>query len=391
MDILEKYVDYAQEGTDAPTKYHKYCAAALVGTIMGRRLWFQLGHRVIYPHLWVCLIGQSTLMKKTTSIGIAEYILSRVNAELMLPAKFTTEKLYIALSEKPVGLVTYGELGSLLSMMEREYNVELKATLTDFYDSPPCRTYSSMKGGMVSVQNPAMTILAGSTMDWLLEAAKTRDIAGGFYPRWLFSVAKSSDREDMPIPPPRNEQKANSIITHLAEILRTYRFETHNDGHMKFSEQAAKEYVLIYKELKSKYAADPLLGAFAGRAQTNIVKLGMISAMARRRATMIGTQDIQWAYEIVKESMHDVHDLVAYDMGDNKTDQHLNKLRKAIKSAGIEGITRRDLLRVSPIKMPDYFDKLLHAILENGWAEQIPGKRSDSYVIVSKEIPADVN
>ena len=259
MDILQKYKEYATGATDAPSKYHDYCAAAMVGAALGRGLHYQHGHITLFPHIWVCLIGQSTLMKKSTSIRIAETLLARVNERLLLPAKFSVEKLYQVLSENPSGMMTFSEFHSLLSMMSRDYNVELKSTLADFWDSPPVKSYTTVGGGTVTVKSPALTILAGSTTDWISEAAKTRDIQGGFYPRWLFSIATTSDQPDMPLPPPRNEIKANAIVQELVAIAKTYDRNQGEQGRITMTPKGQSEYRRIYSELRNTYGNDPFL------------------------------------------------------------------------------------------------------------------------------------
>jgi hypothetical protein len=40
--------------------------------------------------------------------------------------------------------------------------------------------------------------------------------------------------------------------------------------------------------------------------------------------------------------------------------------------------------------MPDYLEKLLKAILANGWAKTLPGKTVNSQVYISLESVADV-
>ena len=188
MDILAKYEEYAREGTDAPTKYHKFCAAAVVGCLMGRRLWYRQGHTPIFPHLWICLLGRSTWMRKSTAIGIAERVVAKANEDLIFTSKVSIEKLYGIVSKTNWGMLLYPELQTLLAMMGRDFNAEFKSTLTHWYDAPYMSKYATMGmgGEEIIVRRPSITILGGSTMEWLLEAAKTKDIAGGFYPRWLF-------------------------------------------------------------------------------------------------------------------------------------------------------------------------------------------------------------
>jgi len=364
MNILDKYQEYATASTDAPSVYHKYIGAVMVGTVMGKRLWYQHGHQVLFPNLWVCLVGPSTWSKKSTSMLAAEYLISKVNRELIYPAKVTVEKLYSILANKASGVMQYGELHSLLSQFTRDYNAELKSTMTDLYDSPPYRAYDSKGGGLVEVQYPAVSIMAGSTVDWLAEAAKSKDICAGFYPRWLFVVAEGSDRPDMPNPPPRDEVKANALIQSLAECSTNFKYERHESGQMTFTKAAEAANSSIYGTYRREYGSDPIRGPFSGRALICLRKLGMIHAWASRRTTIVDVEDIEYGYEMVKLSMESISHLVRFEMGDTRSDQKMNKILKLVVDAAEPGIKRRDLYLKSGVARREYFDDLLKMLVD---------------------------
>lgn len=393
MDILAKYEEYAREGTDAPTKYHKFCAAAVLGCLMGRRLWYKQGHTPIFPHLWVCLLGRSTWMRKSTAIGIAEKVVAKANEELIFTSKISIEKLYGIVSKTNWGMLLYPEIQILLSMMGRDFNAEFKSTLTHWYDAPYMSKYATMGmgGEEIVVRRPSITILGGSTMEWLLEAAKTKDIAGGFYPRWLFAHCEQSDLPDKPRPPAANENKLAAILSAISnEIVGPHNIETFDNiddprGQMTFNQAGGAEYDSIYSAWKKQFGNDPTMGAFSGRGLTNIIKLAMISAMGRKRSLTMGADDVRFAYDLVTSSMADIKEITTYEMGDSRTDQAMLKLRKHLKQLGAVGATRRVLLRNGPIHDPTYLDKLLNALLQAGYVTILPGKRKDSGIYQSLE------
>ena len=389
MNILDRYQEYAQASTDAPSVYHKYIGAAMLGTIMGRRLWYQHGHQRIYPNLWVCLVGASTWMKKSTSISSGEYLLTKANEKLLYPSKITTEKLYQVLAEQPVGMMRFGELHILLSQMMRDYNVELKSTLTDFYDSPPHRSYDTKGGGRVEVRSPALTIVAGTTTEWLTEAAKSKDICAGFYPRWLFVVADKSDVPDMPIPPPRDEGKCDALICDLQDIMKSFNVENDSKGQMKMNAEAAEAYTNLYGRLKSLYCGEAILGPFSGRALVSTIKLAMIHAISERRSTTITIKDVEYGYNMARTSMDSIATLVRFEMGDTKSEQKMNRLLKLIHEAGEKGIKRRDLRINSGIAKKEYYQDLENMLVDIEKVVRVQGDRVDSFVLYAKEFYKD--
>lgn len=384
-NLLDLYTEYATEGTDAPSKYHRYCAAALISTILGRRAWFQLGHTTIFPSLWVCLIGPSSLAKKSTSANIALNLIARFDRELILPGKTTTEGLYRVCSdkEKPeakrgTGVMFYGELQSLITQFARDYNTELKSTLTDWYDSPDCRSYSSMAAGTISVIRPAMTFLAASTPDWLIEAAQSRDIRGGFYPRWLFAIADKSDQPPKPLPKPRDEQKAARILSMIKERLANFQYEYSDGsphGQFKMTDSGEKEYCSIYGQMRERFYSDDMLGSFAGRANVQTLKLAMVYAFATTGGTGLDAEAIRWGHEMAVQSIVDVATLCSM-IGDSKTEVNLNKLHRFIREAGPDGASKTTIMqKCRGFQSAMYLDKLLKDLIAAERILMLPIKR----------------
>ncbi len=386
LDIIAAYESFAGASTDAPTKFHRYCAASLIGTIMGRRLWYQHGHRMLFGHSWICLIGPSGV-KKTTSIGIAEDLIGDVNSELVLPSKFSYEKLFTEVARTPAGILTYGELHSFLALLGRDFNAEVKSNMADWWDSPAARSYTTKGMAEKIVMNrPAVSILAGTTLSWFTEAARSKDVSGGFYARMLFAVAEKSDVKPMILPPPRDEVKANVIKAALADIPKTFQYEMHESGRMHLDDGGRREYERAYLSLHETYGGSDTLGPFATRGQVYILKLAMVSAIGRRRSLEIGAEDVQYGYGLVKDALRDIEETVTLEVADTKTERHLNSLRRLLRKAGLQGLTKRALFKGGPVRDPEYFEKLFKTLLANEWGRPVPGRRADSQLIVSLEL-----
>jgi hypothetical protein len=393
VDILAKYEEYAKEGTDAPTKYHKFAAASMLGCLMGRRLWYRHGHAIIFPHLWVCLLGPSTWMKKSTAIGIAEGVIQKADPELLLTTKITLEKLYQVLSKRNWGIMCYKEFGAMLAMMRREFNTELMATITDWYDAPPQTKYQKVggDGAEVVVRRPALSLLVASTMDWLVEAAKSRDIAGGFYPRWLYCHAETSDVPDKPRPADPSYSKREAILYAIKnEVCGNHNVEAFDQddslqGRMMFDHKAGQEYDRIYSTWKADYGRDGLMGGFSGRGLVHIIKLAMIHAMGERRSVSMTVNDIAYAYDLVTSSMRDIKQICDMEVSDSKTGSEVNAIRKLIKKAGASGLTKRELLRRGPLKLSNQLMPILESLQAQAYITVLPGKRADSQIYMTTE------
>ncbi len=381
MDILSAYVDFAKGSTDAPTKFHQYCAPALVGSVLGRRVWLQHGHRRLFPHTWICLIGPSGV-KKTTSLGIAEDILAQVSPESMLPAKFSYEKLFMEIARNPSGTLVYGELHSFLTLLGRDYNAEAKSGLADMWDSPALRGYATKGAGdKIVMEYPALSILAGTTLSWFIEVARSRDIAGGFFARMLFTVVEQSDVPVMILPPPRDQGKAEEIKKALKVFRERFPQEMQPGGQMRLHPEAKAEYERAFHSLNDTYKRSEILAPFATRGQVYILKLAMIAAMGRRGAMEITAEDVAYGYSLVRDAIKGIAEIVQYEVAEDRTDGHLKKLRKMILAAGPKGMPYREILRVGPVRQTDQCRKLLKTLLETEEILSITGKKGgEGYV-----------
>ncbi len=381
-DILSLYDAYAQENNEAPTRFHTYCGAAAVGTIIGRRIHLPMAFGNVYPALWVCLVGPSGVMK-SSAINMALAVVSRTNEEWVLPNKFSVEKLYQILSEKDgLGIIAYREFNLLLASMSREFNSELKGTLTDWWDCPYTSSHATKGGGTVTVKNPAMTILAGSTPEWLTTAAQTKDIRGGFYPRWLYAIVERTDKESVALPMVEPDRKRrNSVVMHLQELMRMFREENTTKNIARFEQKAKTDYETLYDTERRKWGSHDLVWPFVRRGLNYVLRLAMISCLARRKTYDIAPDDITWAWELVHGSIMDVVNLTTYELADTKTDAHLNKLRKLLRNAGERGMTFRELQQRGPVRQSRWLQPLMHTLRELGDVQLVKEQKTQYFVL----------
>lgn len=383
MHILEKYREYAGACTDAPSVYHEYCALAALAAILGRRVYFRLGPNTVFPHIWACLVGPSSVAKKTTAIGIARRLVGKVNENAVLPAGFTVEKLYDICSERPTGLISYNEFDLLLSLMRREYNVELKSTLTDWFDSPYKSCRSTKGGGEVAVHKPSVSILSGSTSQWLVDSVKKGDVRGGFYPRWLFTVVAESDREAMALPPPLDVSAEAEVVNSSRDLLREYMYDEGPAGECRLDPSAEAEFSSIYAANRKRFSGDELMSPFAQRGQVYILKIAMLESLSRCGRTLLDRASVEYGWSVVERCIDGVKGLIRGEIADNPSEARINKLCGLLRQAGQGGLTMGQLLRKGPVKTKRYLRDLLDSIAEMGNLEVVHGKE-DHFIWVGE-------
>lgn len=216
--FIRDYVDFASSLTDAPKIFHVFCGLTLLSSIVGRRAYCPgFGGRPLYPNLWSILVAPSSSYRKTTAVNIAGDFISELGGK-MLPQEFSPEMLIQEISDNPKSTFIWSEFGSALARFEREYMQGIKDILADIYDCPPHYSRKT-KGGDLFVQDPYITMLGATNMDWMTDKKNIRgDMRGGFIARILFVPFTSKDYE-MDIPGVADKSARSRLSGFLSEIL----------------------------------------------------------------------------------------------------------------------------------------------------------------------------
>ena len=228
---LGNYVEYARKMTDAPLAFHVAGGlAAMAGAIGSNVYWRGGGGREQWPNLYILLLAPSGVFRKSTSVDLPTYPLGNAVPGMILDREFSPEQFIRNLADHPTSVLKESEFGSLLERMKSSYMQGMKQRLTDLFDCQDTydRTLRGAegKGERIRIVKPALTILAASTLDWLVESLTETDMRSGFMPRFLFIAPTVKETE-----PPggywaEGDPHAVALITrHLAQMARMKRAE----------------------------------------------------------------------------------------------------------------------------------------------------------------------
>lgn len=228
---LGNYVEYARKMTDAPLAFHVAGGlAAMAGAIGSNVFWKGGGGREQWPNLYVLLLAPSGVFRKSTSVDLPTYPLGNAVPGVILDREFSPEQFIRNLADHPTSVLKESEFGSLLERMKSSYMQGMKQRLTDLFDCQDTydRTLRGAegRGERIRIIKPALTILAASTLDWLVESLTETDMRSGFMPRFLFIAPTVKETE-----PPggywaEGDPQAVALITrHLAQMSKMKRAE----------------------------------------------------------------------------------------------------------------------------------------------------------------------
>ncbi len=335
--FIRDYYEYARELTEAPPFFHVMVAFSLISAVLGRKVYLPIGANYVYPNLWVTLVAPSSLYRKSTAISIGKRLLMNIDEGIVFPDEYSPEQLVGTMAERSNGLFTWSELGATLARMEKSYMQGTKEMMTELYDNPP--TYvRKLKNETKKIEQPCISILAATAMDWFRKWTKEDDIKGGFLARFLLVPAIERGSR-LPIPPPPDKEKKKQLVGRLKQYLNL-------EAVGNISPEAENTYKAWYLDSDDEMMKDPdaeTISSFYTRMTVYALKYALLYEIAATGKIVISGDSMARAIALIDKLKDDLKRLLSDELVFGREAQEIQKIEKLIKSNG--GISRSDLLR----------------------------------------------
>jgi len=199
-ELFERYLELATANTDARpalllTAFLPFCAVNL-----GNRVYMVSNANRVYPNIWSCVVGPSSVSRKSTALRYAAYTLrpheqalrdaplDQFEQESLVLNGTTLSKLISYLAANPARLFVHNELATWLSDMQKNYNGGYRESVTAIFDNIDLSFANRER--TERLRCPALSVAAASTEGWLYQnLARDADQLSGFLQRMLFYVA----------------------------------------------------------------------------------------------------------------------------------------------------------------------------------------------------------
>ncbi len=329
INAFHKYAEYPN--TEIPGLFVLWVAISTVSSVLGRDCFIDQGYFVVYPNLYIVLVAGSAWCKKSTAIMLSYNALkSMSNYVNILSQKMTPEALIGALSNLEAkdaktiitdasGVAIVDELSTLIDM--NSFKSGLISVLTKLYDCTDFE-YMTRKMGIEYVRNSCISILGGSTLEWIRESVPKVAIGGGFTSRIVF-VFQNEPSGDVAWPKlnEQNQKRWDDIIHDLDEIANMR-------GSFSLTPEALKLYELEYSRFKrdSVLATNKNLSGYAGRRHIIVLKVSMVMSASRNDKRLIEESDVKnalIAMSFVERTMPQVLQSIASEFVGNVCEEVL--------------------------------------------------------------------
>ncbi len=111
--------------------------------------------------------------------------------DLVLPNEFSIEQLLASLSKQPFGGFYIDEVGHLYAQFGRSYMAGAQELFAQLWDN--VTQARALRTGHYHVEEPAPSILAATTAEFLEDKIRLKDVEAGFWGRWLFIPAQQKE------------------------------------------------------------------------------------------------------------------------------------------------------------------------------------------------------
>jgi uncharacterized protein DUF3987 len=296
---IQGYLTYTAE-SESPEEYHLWVAISAIAGAMRRQSFFNYEYFIVYPNMYVILVGPAGRCKKSTAMRIGRGMLSGVEGIKFTTDSVTRERLIQDLSQakNADGHSSMTAYSSEFATLLTSSGMDMVVFLTDIYDSPMLWEHSSKTGGTNKIVAPYLNLIGGTTPDWIAKAMPLDTVGIGLTSRIVF-VYQDTPRIKPPFPKLNASQKAlhPMLIEDLAKI------STIRGEYLWESVEAEKEYEKWYEGrlANPNPSGDPRLNGYFERKPVHLIKLMMILAASKNDNLKLTFDDFHAALALFEQ------------------------------------------------------------------------------------------
>lgn len=405
--FITRFIGYGTAISDAYKVYWFMSAIFMLGVIADKKLMFKTRMAIFYMNIWIYILGDSSLARKTTAIQKAYDMLKAVMGDRFVnacvPNTFSPEAFTEHMSDYQHAPWIRDEAAGVLSIMQKDYMRGFKDDLMQLFDCHPItrmlRTKKSGEKSRFNVDDPYLNLFFASTGAALGYNLDLIDKETGFLARFVFAYPQDEKENYMPL------DKGAAIHSELEEICIS-QLSTINaliaaiPGciDMCHSEDA-RLYYNKWQETREKEAAalkDGYSSQIFSRLNPTVMKLAMAFEM--------GSTDFDPTSPIREEYFREACRLVdtyfmpttraVYDLiGTANKENQIEKIVLYLTRHGGKA-TRKEIMRDVKIKSKEMTEYLLTMQecemieIKNVWKPET--KRNTSYVFLKTHKVANV-
>lgn len=290
---MESYLKYTEE-TEPPTLYRTWCGLWALSAALGRRVWAPWEQKVLFPNLYVILVGPSGKVRKGTAIGPSEQLVRSIGVPMA--GNVTTFPQLMRRFEECAAThegYTHHSLGVIaqeLHLFLKKTEKDMHPALMDLYDCRDLFSYETKNAGVYNVENVCLNFLGATTPAALPEAFPPHSLEGGMASRCLFIYADQTEKRVNPLTMVVDQTLFKDLEIDLERIHNLHgAFTYHPDMIDLYEDWAAQKFSFN----------DPRLQPYLSRRPAHVIKISMLMSVAQDSSMVISPYNFVSACEIL--------------------------------------------------------------------------------------------
>ncbi len=291
---IQAFGEWSLPRTPAPISYVFWAGIFSIACVLKRRVYISekyLGNWNCYPHLYLTFVGPPGILKTTTMVNFAHRLLEQVPTLKQGPDFFTKELLTKQIIEAPDASV-YLMVPEFADLMQKN-GPELYDFLTSMYDARNRLEVGTMMRGIEVASKPSINMFSATTPAWIAGNMSQSVMGGGYASRVIFVLEKAMREKKLfykkDMIPADFLRLENDLVVDLNRIAML-------EGEFDIDDDAL-DWMEDWNKTYKPSNDDPRLQSYFARKTTMVLKLAMISSVARDDVLNIELNDFKNAVE----------------------------------------------------------------------------------------------
>jgi len=392
--IIEEYIEWAKTLGDAAWQYHEAGVFIILSSLLSSSVRLPTSYGVVVPNLWLLILADTTLTRKTTAMDIAMDIILDIDSDCVLATDGSIEGLLTSLSTRPsrASIFLRDEFSGLLEMMsKKDYYAGMAEALTKLYDGKFQKRV--LRKEIIEIRDPILILYAGGIRTRIYELLDYGHVTSGFIPRFMFVTADSDISRLKPLGPPtgKNLEQRDKLLKKFTRMYEHFTAEqtikigdkevvTPKKWDAELTEDAWVRYNKMEADLlQTGLDSDrpDLMTPTMDRLAKSGLKMSVLLAATRMESHVVVTvEDIARAFYYIEKWSLFTLDLI-HNIGKTTSERILDRVFRSIKSQ--PGITRSALMQNHHLTARDA-DLIFNTLEQRGMIDKQKAGRGMRYV-----------
>ncbi len=345
-DWLTSYQSYIVKH-ESPDIYHTWNGLFILSCAVRRNIWIELDTHKIFSNLYMFLIAESGLCRKSVATDIGYHLLQevqKINTEIVcIHEKATPEGLIGCMKRTIVRNTKIIPDGSVCIFADELANLFCKASyaqdlITFLTSAYGCRSrfeFVTKKYGISTILNACICLHANCTPEQLGDVFKEINKSSGFLGRVILVSGNSERRFARPT---LKKEIEKDLVNDLHSISMIY-------GKLSMNFEADSVYTSWYESL-AKNAPKNVLPAFWERYHDFVLKISSLLSISESSDMIIKLNHLQKATSLIDNISKEMGYAMRY-IGANENALIMDKIIKAILSCRrMKGCKRSEIMQL---------------------------------------------